>query len=426
MSVRLPSGLPRPGLPLQGPAAKEKGEKAQQPAESKSSGKATGKGAPAKGGGGAAVKGGSAKGPSLGGAEQGGGQEGLAGARSGETERGGGGSAAKQAQQQDGMAPSTSRGANPAALGALDQPQRPGAPAPSAPMQAPAMAPQVDVGPMQGRQAGRTSESQGQRTATEGPSQNSAKEAAEGRARLRVAILNRIHRGLTDVEQKLSNFLNNPGRQGVVTLPIILSESTVTHEWWKGATAVPEDRAYLALVLGEPASVDDGTLLRALRDEVHQAFVEFQRTPPGMEARRLYEAALQKYEAARIQPIIWGHDGGPLLEECARLGLPCERDFTRSLLVSEWMLAISQSPDEGSKTQVMVAGLNLSQLGALVGHLRRLNPMLSNAQLRALLLRASTDMRLSLRKALGEREVEQVQELARQLLRLRAVEHLVV
>ncbi|RKG68151.1 hypothetical protein, partial [Corallococcus terminator] len=270
------------------------------------------------------------------------------------------------------------------------------------------------------------SEAPRERTATDGKSPNAAKEAAESRAKLRVALLNRLHRGLSEVVMKLTNFLANPGRAGVVTLPIVLSESSVAYEWWKSANAVPEDRQYLAMALGESPVVDDATMLQALRAEVREAFKEFQRTPPGIEVRKQYDEVLQKYDAARIQPVISGHDSGPLVEECARLGLTCERDFTRSLLMSPWMLAISQSPDEGSATQVMVAGLTLAQLGSLVGHLRRLNPMLSNAQVRSLLLRASTDMKLALRKALGQQEVEQVQELARQLLRLRAVEHLVV
>ena len=297
-------------------------------------------------------------------------------------------------------------------------------PAPPQPQQA---APQVDVAPLLARQLPTTpSESPRERTATDGRAPDTAKQALEGRAKLRLALLNRLHRGLTEVTTKLANFLANPGRQGVVTLPVVLSESSVAHEWWKSASAVPDDRQYLATSLGEPPSVDDASLLRALRAEVHAAFAEFQRTPPGVEARKGYDEVLQKYEAARIQPVISGHDAGPLVQECARLGLPCEREFTRSLLVSPWMLAISQSPDEGSAKEVMVAGLSLAQLGALVGHLRRLNPLLTNAQLRTLLLNASTDLKQALRKALGQQEVERVQELARQLLRLRAMEHLVV
>ncbi|WP_375743553.1 hypothetical protein NR800_36465 [Corallococcus interemptor] len=422
MSVRLPSGLPRPGLPLQSPA-QEKEEKAQS-GEGKSSGKATGKGGAGKGG--VAVKGGAAKGTSAkGGLEQSGPQDGMDFGRSGEAERNEGGGA-RAPQQQAGMAAGTSQGAAP--LGTLEQPPALAAQAqqtaPALP-QPPPMAPQVPVAPQLERRPG-TADASRERTATEGQSSDAAKQALEGRAKLRIAVLNRLHRGLTEVEGKMTAFLANPGRQGVVTLPVVLSVSTVTFEWWKSANAVPEDRAYLAQVLGEPGTADDATLLGTLRAEIGQAFAEFPRTPQGVEARKLYDAVLQKYEAARIQPIIAGHDTGPLVEECARLGLSCEKDFTRSLLLSPWMLATSQSPEEGSASQVMVAGLTLPQLGALVGHLRQLNPLLSNPQLRALLLRASTDKRLALRKAMGLQEVEQVQELARQLLRLQAVQHLVV
>ncbi|QAT83257.1 hypothetical protein EJ065_1658 [Corallococcus coralloides] len=424
MSVRLPSGLPRPGLPLQSPA-QEKEEKAQS-GEGRSSGKASGKGGAGKGG--VAVKGGSAKGASAkGGLEQAGPQDGMDFGRSGEAERNeAGGGGARGAQQQAGMAPGTSQGA--ASLGSLEQPPALAAQTPqTAPAlpQPPPPTPQAPGAPQLERRPA-ASESSRERTASDGQSSEAAKQALEGRAKLRMAVLNRLYRGLTEVEGKMSAFLANPGRQGVVTLPVVLSVSTVTFEWWQSANAVPEDRAYLAQVLGEPGTADDATLLGTLRAEIAQAFAEFPRTPQGVEARKLYDAVLQKYEAARIQPIIAGHDSGPVVEECARLGLSCETDFTRSLLLSPWMLATSQSPDEGSATQVMVAGLTLPQLGALVGHLRQLNPLLSNPQLRALLLRASTDKRLALRKAMGLEEVEQVQELARQLLRLQAVQHLTV
>ncbi|RKH51685.1 hypothetical protein D7X96_10420 [Corallococcus interemptor] len=424
MSVRLPSGLPRPGLPLQGPA-QEKGEKAQQPAESRTPGKATGKGAPAKGG--ASVKGGSAHGASAkGGLEQSSGQDGMdTSVRSGEAERNEGGGA-RGAQQQEGLAAGTPHEAAP--LGALEQPP---ALAAQTPQTAPALPQplvvpqQANVEPRFARKPG-ASEAPRERTATDGQSSDAAKQALEGRAKLRLAVLNRLHRGLMEVEGKMGAFLPNAGRQGVVTLPVVLSVSTVTFEWWKSANAVPEDRAYLAQVLGEPGTADDATLMGRLRDEIAQAFAEFPRTPQGVEARKAYDGVLQKYEAARIQPIIAGHDSGPVVEECARLGLSCEKDFTRSVLLSPWMLATSQTPDEGTATQVMVAGLTLPQLGALVGHLRQLNPLLSNPQLRALLLRASTDKKLALRKVMGEQEVEQVQALARQLLRLQAVQHLTV
>ncbi|RYZ41920.1 MAG: hypothetical protein EOO71_10085 [Myxococcaceae bacterium] len=418
MSVRLPPNLPRPGgLPARGLKEEGPGEKAK-PSEGKaSSGKASAKGGAAKGG---SAKGTSAKG----GAQESQGQEGTS-ARAGEAGRGGGGDAAKSAQQKDGMAPSTQRGAGSAGFGGMVE--KPPVPTPTAAPQPQQLAPQVDVAPSLARQLPTpASDTPRERTATDGQSPNAAKEAAESRARLRVALLNRLHRGLSEVVMKLTNFLANPGRAGVVTLPIVLSESSVSYEWWKSANAVPEDRQYLALALGESPVVDDAGMLKALRTEVREAFKEFVRTPPGIEVRKQYDAVLQKYDAARIQPVISGHDTGPLVEECARLGVTCEREFTRSMLMSPWMLAISQSPDEGSTTQVMVAGLTLAQLGSLVGHLRRLNPMLSNAQVRSLLLRASTDMKLALRKALGQQEVEQVQELARQLLRLRVVEHLVV
>ncbi|PTL76237.1 hypothetical protein [Vitiosangium sp. GDMCC 1.1324] len=254
----------------------------------------------------------------------------------------------------------------------------------------------------------------------------SRRQSLEDRAKLRAAIVDRLLHGMKDVHGRLSNFLKNPGRLGVVNLTLVLSESSITLELWKEPSAMPERRARMAQVMGVPPEADDATLLRALMAEVHQAFVEFQASRPGRELRQQYEEVLQGYDAANVLPVVPGHDTGPMLAELARVGIAHEPDFSRSLLVDPRLLAVGLGPEEGTTTQVMVSGLTVSQLGTLVAHLRRLNPRLTNKQVCHLLLRASTDLRTTSRKALGQAEVDQVQELARQLLRLQGVELLFV
>ncbi|MCE9668556.1 hypothetical protein LY474_12105 [Myxococcus stipitatus] len=413
MSVRWPQNVPRPGVPTRSPKDEAPREQ-EKPGESKS-GKASAKGGKAPAGG---------KGKPL--STEGGGAQGAA--------RQEGPDAGGQRGAADGMDAGGQRGAEAlfpgaappgglstqAAHGATAVSARPGTGGPQAAQARGAQAPLEKQAPTV------PSDANPEGDAAEADAENLARAALEGRARLRAAVLDRLHRGLTEVESRLGQFLENPGRQGVVTVPVVLSESSVTNEFWRMVAAASEDRDFLARTLGVPVTADDATLLQALRDEVHAAFLEFASWTEGAKARAAYDAVLARYEAARIQPVISGHDTGPLIEECARLQLSCEPDFTRSLLLSPLLLAVALAPEEGTPTQVMLAGLTLEQLGALVGHLRQLNPLLDNAQVRNLLLRAATDLKKALRKPLGDAEVERVQELARQLVRLQAVEMLFV
>jgi hypothetical protein len=207
---------------------------------------------------------------------------------------------------------------------------------------------------------------------------------------------------------------------------VVLSESSVTYELWREPALIPECRARLAQTLGVAPEADPASLLRALMAEVHQAFIEFQASGPGRDARKQYEAVLQGYAAANVLPIVPGHDSGPMLAELARLGLPCERDFTRSLLVDPLLLAVGPGPEEGSDSQGMVSGLSVSQLGTLVAQVRRLNPRITNRQVGQLLARATQEPGSERRKSLGQAEVEQVRERAILLLRLQVAELLFV
>jgi hypothetical protein len=237
-------------------------------------------------------------------------------------------------------------------------------------------------------------------------------QASEVRAMLRAALVERLLSGMEDVEDRLSRFLKNPGRLGAVNLSLVLSESSITYEVWKEPSTVPERRARMAQTLGCSAGVDDGSLLRALMAEVHQAFVDFQASAPGRAALQRYDALLESCEKANILPIVPAHDTGPMLAELTRVGIAHERDFSRSLLVDPRL--------------VLVEGQSVSELGTLVAHVRSLNPRLTNHQVRKLLVRASMDGSGIARKSLGQAEVERVKEFTRQLLRLQVVELLFV
>jgi hypothetical protein len=253
------------------------------------------------------------------------------------------------------------------------------------------------------------------------------RQAREVRARLREALVERLLIGMQDVHDRLARFLKNPGRVGAVHLTLVLSESSVTHEVWKEPSTVPERRARMARTLGLSPEVDDASLLRALMADVHQAFVDFQASAAGREARRRYEELLAACEVADVLPIIPAHDTGPMLAELERVGMVPEKDFTRSLLVDARILSVAPSPEDCSASPLMIAGPSVSQLGALVAHVRSLNPRLTNRQVRKLLLRASTqDGKNAPRKSLGQAEVERVLEFTRQLLRFQVVELLFV
>jgi hypothetical protein len=350
------------------------------------------------------------------------------GAAAGKATGGSKGAAAKGLQNQDGMESGGAAGAQAGgSAGSLDkrEPQGRGRfdmlqgesthskPMPQAPgrEQPPAAAPELP----RERKAGEDREQS-----------NAARQALEGRAKLQAALAQRIQAGMQDVLGRLTKFIKSPGRLGVVNLTLVLSESAITYELWKEPSAVPARRERMALTLGLPPAADNATLLRELMAIVHQAFMDYQASRPGRETRAQYEDVLQAYDKAGVLPIVPGHDTGPMLAELAGLKMTVPESFSRSLLVDPLLLAVGLNPDEGSDTQVMIAGLTVAQLGTLVAHMRRLNPRLTNKQVRQILLNASTDLKTMGRKLMGNNEVEQVQHMARQLLKLQAVEQLYV
>ncbi|MFY0566560.1 hypothetical protein ACN28E_22365 [Archangium lansingense] len=231
---------------------------------------------------------------------------------------------------------------------------------------------------------------------------------------------------MKDTHERLTHFAKNPGRLGVVSLSTTLAESAFTHILWKEPSTIPARRVTLLNILGLPQSTSDATMARELMGEVHQAFMDFQASKLGIEAWQRYDEVLQRYESMGVQPVVPGHDTGPMLAELQRLNIPQELDFTRSILMHPLLLGVALSPDEGDAEFVMVAGLSVAELGTLVAHMRRLNPRLTNKLVRQLLYLATSDKKRGVRKKLGDPDLKDVQELARQLLRLQVTHQLFV
>ncbi|EPX64143.1 hypothetical protein D187_005277 [Cystobacter fuscus DSM 2262] len=278
------------------------------------------------------------------------------------------------------------------------------------------------VSPFREAAVASTLEQSEQEKSEETPRGDAAREAMEGRAKLRAALMDRLLAGMKDVHGRLAKFIKNPGRLGVVNLSLVLSESSLTYELWKEPSTVPERRTRMAQTLGVPTSLGDNYLLKALMTEVHDCFEEFKASRPGKEIRQQYDEVLELYENAGVLPVMPGFDMGPMQAELKRVGLPMEKEFLQSLLVHPRILAVGLEAEDGEDPQVMVAGLPVAQLGTIVAQLRRLNPRLTNRQVLNLMILASTDLKKGMRKILGKAEVENVQELAKQLLRLQGVE----
>jgi hypothetical protein len=242
-------------------------------------------------------------------------------------------------------------------------------------------------------------------------------------ARLREALMERLLRRMEEVNGRLERFLKNPGRLGAVQLSVVLSESALSYEVWREPSADSERRAHLAQSLGLSPSVDDASLLRALIAQVHQAFVEFQARPAFVTVRRLYEELILACEVVDVLPILPAHDTGPMPAELERVGLPVEKEFTRSLLVDARILSVALTPEDCPASPLRAAGQSLTQLGAIVAHVRGLNPRLTNRQVRKLLLRASPQEGSSpQRKSRGPAEIDRVRGFTRQLLRFQVAE----
>lgn len=224
---------------------------------------------------------------------------------------------------------------------------------------------------------------------------------------LREALMERLLRRMQEVNGRLERFLKNPGRLGAVQLSVVLSESALSYEVWREPGAASERRAHLAQSLGLSPTVDDAALLRALIAQVHQAFVEFQARPAFATVRRLYQELILACEVVDVLPILPAHDSGPMLAELERVGLPVEKEFTRSLLADERVLSVALTPEDC----------------AAVAHVRSLNPRLTNRQVRTLLLRAAPqEGRNPQRQRPGLTEIEQVRGFTRHRLRFQVAE----
>ncbi|WP_434385167.1 hypothetical protein [Melittangium boletus] len=288
----------------------------------------------------------------------------------------------------------------------------------------------VPAAPGAGKAPGKAEREKAERKAAgrAGSAKAPVPEEPEGRKRLRAAIADRLGRDLADVVQRLEGFLANASasRSGTVNLSLVLSESFVAQELWKEPRRSPEARARLEFTLGLGPPTSPAELGGALVAEVHRAFTEFREGPAGQEALGRYADMLARYEACGVALVLAGHDTGPMLEEVQRLGLAVAPDFTRSLLLEERVLAVGPGASRGvlAPTQVLVAGLSTTQLGMVVAQLRQLNPRLTNRQLRHVLVTVLNEVRHEQPRTLGRAQVERMQELARQLLRLQVTGYL--
>ncbi len=245
----------------------------------------------------------------------------------------------------------------------------------------------------------------------------------EPHEQLRAAVVDRLTRDTANFLGGFRRFLEGPERQGIANISVVISESTVTQDLWKEPRQNPEARAHLARTLGLAGDVDPAALVGALVAQVQQAFVEFEQSPGGVSFRAEYDALLEQCEVLGVSVILLGHDVGPMVPELARLGVPVERAFARSLLIDPRVIALVPASPELVEGQVLVSGASVSQLGTLVTQMRQLNPLLTNRQVRTFFSRVLTEG--TERKSLGHAETELLRDWSRQLLRLHAVTRLV-
>lgn len=239
----------------------------------------------------------------------------------------------------------------------------------------------------------------------------------------REALMERVLRRMEQVNGRLERFLKNPGRLGAVQLSEVLSESALSYEVWREPRAVSERRAHLAQSLGLFPTEDDAAFLRALIAQVHQAFEEFQARPAFVTVRRLFQELILACEVVDVLPILPAHDTGPMLAELERVGLPVEKEFTRSLLVDARVLSVALTPEGCEASPHRGTDQGLAQVGALVAHVRGLNPRLTNRQVRTLLLRASPQERSQPQpQRPGLTEIERVRGFTRHRLRFQVAE----
>ncbi len=229
-------------------------------------------------------------------------------------------------------------------------------------------------------------------------------------------IEQRVTSFLDNTSNGIQSVLNNPGRIRVINQSQSISELRAATEYFAQTQSQPGGRENLARELGLPANANNQTLLRGLVNRVDRIF---ENSPRIREARARYDRLSNQLERRGILHVVTAGNTGDTLRQLRGMGIRGDQDFTRSVLFNRNTVVVGAStggrPERIASfstptpfVTVAIDGTNIRvardrradgtsfaapQVTATIAEIRRINPRLTNAQVRGILRQAATDTR---------------------------------
>lgn len=232
------------------------------------------------------------------------------------------------------------------------------------------------------------------------------------------------------IEQRASSFLDstsdamqgvldNPGDITVINQSQSISPVRVADEMWREVSGDPKAKAALAQELGLEKGASDAEVLQALVDRVDGVF---ENSKEIAKSKARYDKLSGELEDAGILHVVTAGNTGRFLDTLDDMGVEYDGDFADSVLFNEHTIGVAASTGDGGLlgdriadfstpsdfvtvaidgTDIEVEGGRTAdgtsfaapQVTALIAEIRRINPDLTNDQVRELLEQAATDTR---------------------------------
>ncbi|MCY1076716.1 S8 family serine peptidase [Archangium lansingense] len=221
---------------------------------------------------------------------------------------------------------------------------------------------------------------------------------------------------LDSTSDAMQGLLDNPGDITVINQSQSISPVRIADEMWRDVRNDPEAKAALAKELGLEEGASDTEVLQALVDRVDGVF---ENSKDIAKAKARYDDMSGKLEDAGILHVVTAGNTGDFLDTLDDMGVKYDGDFADSVLFNEHTLVVAASTG-GLKDRiadfstpsdfvtVAIDGTDIEveggrtadgtsfaapQVTALIAEMRRINPDLTNDQVRDILAQAATDTR---------------------------------
>jgi subtilisin family serine protease len=237
--------------------------------------------------------------------------------------------------------------------------------------------------------------------------------SAPAGASLDEQIEHRASSFLDSTSDAMQGVLDNPGDITVINQSQSISPVRIADEMWRDVRNDPKAKAALAKELGLEEGASDTEVLQALVDHVDGVF-ENSKEIATSKAR--YDKLSGQLEDAGILHVVTAGNTGDFLDTLDEMGVEYDGNFADSVLFNEQTIVVAASTG-GKRDQiadfstpsdfvtVAIDGTDIEvaegtangtsfaapQVTALIAEMRRINPELTNDQVRDLLAQAATD-----------------------------------